>query len=335
MARFRGRRRTGTGLGRRTGRGRRRGNAPHARPRQGGRERRAAAAQDRQPRPCRKGGTGGGREPAVQAMTKSEKGTVDEPGTNVPQKAELNRVILDTGRTAVKMMIACKAANVVKVPAQCTSRTCHECGAAGKRSRRTREDFACTVPWRSSRGLATFSDPGRSGPPRQWRRSRCCPRCQETRSTGIDCLEAQQVASPPAVHASHVAVRHATLASCWRSAPLPGGSRTRWITTKGSRSSCPPFQGLGLAQRDFVLSATCGGECRYAGVVEGRRNFDQSGLDQVHAREFPRRRRPRSQHLPVALNLLAFPAKAGPDRHPSRGQTWPTVIPSMKCPRAP
>ncbi len=41
------------------------------------------------------------------------------------------------------MMIACKAANVVKVPAQCTSRTCHECGAAGKRSRRTREDRTC------------------------------------------------------------------------------------------------------------------------------------------------------------------------------------------------
>ena len=42
-------------------------------------------------------------------------------------------------------MIESKAANVVKVPAQCTSRTCHECGAAGKRSRRTREDFACTA----------------------------------------------------------------------------------------------------------------------------------------------------------------------------------------------
>ena len=88
------------------------------------------------------------------------------------------------------------------------------------------------------------------------------PAVRKQEGTGIDCLEAQQVASPPAVHASHVAVRHATLASCWRSAPLPGGSRTRWITTKGSRSSCPPFQGL--AWRKETPSRLSGGQRRWS-----------------------------------------------------------------------
>ena len=41
-----------------------------------------------------------------------------------------------------------------------------------------------------------------------------------------------------------VAARHARLASGWRAAPLPGGSRTRWIATRGFRSSHPPLQGF-------------------------------------------------------------------------------------------
>ena len=41
-----------------------------------------------------------------------------------------------------------------------------------------------------------------------------------------------------------VAARHARLASGWRVAPLPGGSRTRWIATRGFSSCHPPLQGL-------------------------------------------------------------------------------------------
>ena len=41
-----------------------------------------------------------------------------------------------------------------------------------------------------------------------------------------------------------VAARHARLASGWRAAPLPGGSRTRWIATRGFSSWHPPLQGL-------------------------------------------------------------------------------------------
>ena len=81
----------------------------------------------------------------VKAMTKSAKGTVEEPGTNVPQKAGLNRVILNTGWTALKRMLDCKAANVITVPARNTSRTCHECGAAEAASHRTRDEFICVA----------------------------------------------------------------------------------------------------------------------------------------------------------------------------------------------
>ena len=41
-----------------------------------------------------------------------------------------------------------------------------------------------------------------------------------------------------------VTARHARLASGWRATPLPGGSRTRWIATRGFRSSHPPPQGF-------------------------------------------------------------------------------------------
>ena len=90
-----------------------------------------------------KGGTVAVESLNVKGMTRSAKGTVEEPGTNVPQKSGTNRVILNTGWTALKAMLEYKAANVITVPARNTSRTCHECGAVEAASRRTRDDFTC------------------------------------------------------------------------------------------------------------------------------------------------------------------------------------------------
>ncbi len=50
-----------------------------------------------------------------------------------------------------------------------------------------------------------------------------------------------------------VAARHARLASGWRAAPLPGGSRTRWIAVRGFRSSHPPPQGLAWRNNGSVV----------------------------------------------------------------------------------
>ena len=79
----------------------------------------------------------------VKGMTRSAKGTAEAPGTMVAQKAGTNRVILNTGWTALRRMLDYKAANVIVVPASNTSRKCHECGAVEAASRRTRDDFSC------------------------------------------------------------------------------------------------------------------------------------------------------------------------------------------------
>ena len=79
----------------------------------------------------------------VKGMTRSARGTAEEPGSMVAQKSGTNRVILNTGWTALKRKIDCKAANVIVVPAMNTSRTCHECGVVDSDSRRTRDDFTC------------------------------------------------------------------------------------------------------------------------------------------------------------------------------------------------
>ena len=67
-------------------------------------------------------------------------------------------------------------------------------------------------------------------------------------------FEAYPTASSPAVYASRraLAARHARLASGWRAAPLPGGSRTRWITTRGFSSCHPPLQGLPWRNKRIV-----------------------------------------------------------------------------------
>ena len=79
----------------------------------------------------------------VKGMTRSAKGTVEDPGRNVAAKSGTNRVILNTGWTALKGMLEYKAANVIVVPAMNTSRKCHECGAVEAANRRTRDDFIC------------------------------------------------------------------------------------------------------------------------------------------------------------------------------------------------
>ena len=55
--------------------------------------------------------------------------------------------------------------------------------------------------------------------------------------------------------ASDVAASRAKLASGWRAAPLPGGSRTLWIASKGFRLHPSSFPGLRLSQGSSTPSA--------------------------------------------------------------------------------
>ncbi len=79
----------------------------------------------------------------VRGMTRSAIGSAEAPGTNVRQKAGLNREILATGWAQLFRMLDYKAANVVSVRPAYTSQTCNECGAVDKRSRKTQSEFHC------------------------------------------------------------------------------------------------------------------------------------------------------------------------------------------------
>jgi putative transposase len=84
----------------------------------------------------------------LNAMTRSAKGTVESPGSNVRQKAGLNRSMLDEahGRTIelLAYKLAERGATLAKVPAAGTSQTCSECGHRDPLSRKGVR-FACTA----------------------------------------------------------------------------------------------------------------------------------------------------------------------------------------------
>ena len=81
----------------------------------------------------------------TKAMTRSAKGTVEEPGTNVKQKAGLNREILKSNWGRLERNLAYKAGALVKVDPAYTSQTCAVCQHVDKENRRTQAVFQCTA----------------------------------------------------------------------------------------------------------------------------------------------------------------------------------------------
>jgi putative transposase len=85
----------------------------------------------------------------VANMTRTAKGTVGEPGTNVAAKSGLNRSILDAGWGVFLAVLAHKAESagrvVVAVEPRNTSRTCPECGHCSGDNRVTQADFRCVA----------------------------------------------------------------------------------------------------------------------------------------------------------------------------------------------
>jgi putative transposase len=77
-------------------------------------------------------------------MTRSAKGTAEQPGKNVRQKAGLNRVILAQGWGLLRRRTEQKAPGRVEdVPAPFTSLRCSACGWIEKKSRKSQADFVC------------------------------------------------------------------------------------------------------------------------------------------------------------------------------------------------
>ncbi len=85
----------------------------------------------------------------VKNITASARGTVDKPGTNVSQKAGLNRSILDKSwgrlRTALEWHGRKNGCEVVAVPAAYTSQTCSSCRYVASESRESQADFCCVA----------------------------------------------------------------------------------------------------------------------------------------------------------------------------------------------
>ena len=83
----------------------------------------------------------------VANMSKSAKGTVENPGTNVRAKSGLNKSILDQGWHEFRRQISYKlewlGGQLVLVNPKNTSRCCPECGHTTKENRKTQEKFHC------------------------------------------------------------------------------------------------------------------------------------------------------------------------------------------------
>ena len=83
----------------------------------------------------------------VANMSKSARGTLEEPGKNVKQKSGLNRAILDQAwyefRRQLSYKLTWNGGFLVVVPPQNTSRTCPCCGRTAKENRRTQSEFEC------------------------------------------------------------------------------------------------------------------------------------------------------------------------------------------------
>ena len=83
---------------------------------------------------------------SVRSMTRSAKGTVEAPGTNVRQKAGLNRSILDKGWGFFAQRLGHKALGRVEyVPAAYTSQRCSVCGHVAAENRESQAVFRCVA----------------------------------------------------------------------------------------------------------------------------------------------------------------------------------------------
>ena len=83
----------------------------------------------------------------IANMTRSAKGTVEEPGRCVRQKAGLNKSILDQGWFEFKRQLQYKldwsGGTLHLVAPQYTSQRCSECGHVSPNNRKSQSEFCC------------------------------------------------------------------------------------------------------------------------------------------------------------------------------------------------
>ena len=79
----------------------------------------------------------------VKNMTASARGTIENPGKNVKQKAGLNRAMLDTALGELRRNLEYKCGRLIEVNPAYTSQTCSECRHMDKENRKTQARFRC------------------------------------------------------------------------------------------------------------------------------------------------------------------------------------------------
>lgn len=140
----------------------------------------------------------------VRQMSRSSKGSLDEPGRNVRAKSGLNRAILDKGWGEMRRQLHYKAEwagkRVLEVNARNTSRSCPACDHVSAENRKTQAAFACvSCSYRGhadqvaafnikQRGLAALGLPPAARP-------NSTPedvRCQPVERSGISLSEKQE-----------------------------------------------------------------------------------------------------------------------------------------------
>lgn len=85
----------------------------------------------------------------VSSMTRSAKGTIESPGTNVKAKSGLNRSVLDVGFGEIRRQLEYKSERrgntLVAVNPVNTSRMCSKCGYTHKDNRKSQALFECVA----------------------------------------------------------------------------------------------------------------------------------------------------------------------------------------------
>ena len=80
-------------------------------------------------------------------MTATASVTVEDPGSNVAQKAGLNRVILERGWgnffRQLEYKSTWKGGELVKVDPKYTSQQCSQCGHTSRKNRKVQDKFSC------------------------------------------------------------------------------------------------------------------------------------------------------------------------------------------------
>jgi len=83
----------------------------------------------------------------IANMSKSAKGTIEQPGKNVKAKSGLNKAILDQGwhefRRQLEYKMLWRGGQLIFVNPRNTSRTCSICGHCEENNRKTQEQFIC------------------------------------------------------------------------------------------------------------------------------------------------------------------------------------------------